>query len=864
MRRSNSAVLVVRVLQVFASVALAGPLAYAQSQPITIYPGPSNAAIGSTRQMSAYVPLSPNTVTWAINGVVGGTAAHGTVTQNGLYTAPAVVPADNIITIKVASTADATKFGTAQLTITQPQTNLWSVSPTTVAASNVNFSVNGGGFVPGAYVTLNNQPIATTFVSATKLTVSTTAPAGVTGVVQVRAVNPGPGSTVSTPVNLSVVTSTVTVGVSPTSASVPVTGTRQFTASVSGASNTSVTWSATPGSINSSGVYTAPASLPNPPTAVVKATSVADPMISASVTVQITQPTVTVSVAPQSAAVTLNGTQQFAATVTNAQTPGVTWMVNGVAGGNSTVGTISSAGLYKAPAVLPSPAGVTIRAVSVEASTVYAQAAVTVQLPPPVMPNLSHARFLEQAAFGPSQADLQSVGQLGIPGWLAQQFAMQESAIAMTPAVSDAQQQYLSRLVHAPDQLRQRMINALAKIIVISANKNIYPNELIPYWQILSKNALGSYRQLLWEITVSPQMGKYLDLANSFKPGVSGGTNENYGRELLQLFTAGLVKLNQDGSAQTDGFGKPLPAYDQDTVVQTARALTGWTYPTPPGGNMTGVNWESFSAPAMEAREQLHDTSAKTLIGGCAIPAGRTVAQETNMALDCVFNHPNTAPFVVTRLIRDLVMSNPSGAYVQRVVNVWNDNGTGAKGDLKAVLTAILLDPEARQDQPSPLSGRLKDPIYHLTAFVRAMNGSLTPQNLRPWTFTTMGQTPLGPPTVFGFYAMLYRIPGTFTAGPEFQIYSPTEAVLRGNYIYQMLNQPNQSDLKIDLSPFIAVAADPQALIEQANATLLYGRMPQSMKNSLATALAAAPDNQQRVITALYLTALSGFYTVQY
>lgn len=853
-----------RIILAVASLGLVGTSASAQSQPITVYPGPANVAIGSTRQMSAYVPLSPNTVTWSINGVVGGSSTYGTVTQNGLYTAPSAVPPDNTITVKVTSTADATKFGTAQLNIAQPQTYVWSVSPGTVSGAAANFHVNGSGFVPGAYVTLNNQAVATTFVSSTKLTVNTALPGSMAGVVQVRAVNPSPGSTTSSPVNLTVVGSTVQVTVSPSSPSVPVTGTQQFTANVTGASNSAVTWSATAGTINSAGLYTAPATLPNPPNASVTATSVADPLVSASVTVQLTQPAVNVSVAPASAVIALNATQQFTATVTNAQSGAVTWMVNGAAGGNSTAGTINGAGLYTAPAVLPSPATVTVRAVSVEAPAVSAQATVTLQLPPPAMPNLSHARFLEQAAFGPSPGDLQSLGQLGIEGWLAQQFAMQESAIAMPGTVGEAQQQYLSRLVHAPDQLRQRMINALAKIVVISSNKNIYPNELIPYWRILSKNAFGNYRQLLWEITVSPQMGKYLDLANSFKPGVSGGTNENYARELWQLFTTGLVRLNPDGSTQTGASGKPIPVYDQNTVVQTARALTGWTYPTPPGGNPNGINWESFSATSMEVREQYHDTNAKTLIDGCTIPAGTGVAEETNLVLDCVFNHANTGPFVVTRLIRDLVTSNPSGAYVQRAVNVWNNNGAGVKGDLKAVLAAILLDPEARQDQASPTSGRLKDPIYHVVSFVRSMNGSLTSQNLRPWTFTTMGQTPLGPPTVFGFYAMLYKIPGSPLAGPEFQIYSPTESVLRGNFIYEMLTQPNQSDLKIDLAPFNAVAADSQALIEQVNATLLYGRMPQSMKNSLAAALAAAYDNQQRVITALYLTALSGYYTVQY
>ena len=814
--------------------------------------------------MSAYVPLSPNTVTWAINNVVGGDSTYGTVTQAGLYTPPAVVPVLNVITVKVTSTADASKFGTAQLSITKPQTYVWSVYPSSFAAGPVSLSINGAGFVPGAVVTIKDQAMPTTYVSATKLTVATTIPVAMAGTAAVRAVNPAPGATTSSPVNVTITVPSVNVTVSPSSATVAVTATKQFTATVTGNANTAVTWSATAGSISATGLYTAPAALPNPATAVVKATSVADPLVSASVNVTLTKPNVVVTVAPSSAQVDLNANMQLLASVTNAQNPAVTWTVNNVTGGNSAVGTVTSAGLYKAPAALPNPATVTVRAVSVEAPTVNGAVLITVKLLPQAMPNLSQARFLDQAAFGPSPVELQTIGQLGINGWLAQQFAMPETPILVPSSYSEAAQQYLSRLVTAPDQLRQRMTNALAKIIVISANKNIYANELVPYWQILSKNAFGNYRTLLGEITVSPQMGKYLDLANSNKAGVAGGTNENYAREVMQLFTIGLVKLNQDGTAQVDGQGKMIPTYDQATVMQTARALTGWTYPTAPGAQPNSNNWENFSAASMEVRPQNHDTSAKTLANGCMIPANTQVAQETSMVLDCLFNHPNTGPFVVTRLIRDIVTSNPSNAYIQRVVNVWNDNGMGVKGDLRAVLTAILLDAEARQDQATPAQGRLKDANYHVVSFIRALNGTLSPTNYRPWELTQMGMSPLAPPSVFSFYSALYRIPGSALAGPEFQIYTPTEAVLRGNWFYGLLTQPTASDLTIDLSGFQAVAADSTALIEKVNATLFYGRMPQAMKTSIANAVALATDNNQRVQTALYLAALSGQYAVQY
>jgi uncharacterized protein (DUF1800 family) len=450
--------------------------------------------------------------------------------------------------------------------------------------------------------------------------------------------------------------------------------------------------------------------------------------------------------------------------------------------------------------------------------------------------------------------------QHGIDNWLASQFAMPATPIAMPATVSAAQSQYLHRIVTAPDQLRQRVVNALSKILVISANKNPYPDEIVPYLQILNKHAFGNYRDLLYDITVSPQMGKYLDLANSKKPAA----NENYPRELMQLFTIGLTELNPDGSMRLDAQNRPIPTYDQATVAQTALALTGWTYPTAAGGAPNVSNWENFSAPAMEAREQFHDTSAKTLAGGCRIPAGLTLNAETNAVLDCLFHHPNTAPFLVTRLIRDLVTSNPSPAYIGRVVQVWNNNGAGGKGDLRAVVTAILTDAEARNTQATPAQGRLKDAVYHAAAFLRAMNGTITPDNIRVWNFTQMGQAPLNPPSVFGSYSLTYRLRGGALAGPEFQIYTPTEAMLRGNFFYGILMNPNQSDVKIDLAPYLAVASDRNTVIERINAALLYGRMPQAMKDSLAAAMAAAADNNQAVITALYLTVLSGTYSVQY
>ena len=231
--------------------------------------------------------------------------------------------------------------------------------------------------------------------------------------------------------------------------------------------------------------------------------------------------------------------------------------------------------------------------------------------------------------------------------------------------------------------------------------------------------------------------------------------------------------------------------------------------------------------------------------------------------LTWLFNHQNIAPFIATRLIRALVKSNPSGDYIARISAVFADNGSGVRGDLKAVVRAILLDPEARNDVAPSDGGRLKDALYHVAAFVRALGGSTASANNLPWEFTRLSQTPLAPNSVFGFYSPLYRIPRSTLVGPEFQIYGPTESVLRGNLLWQVIAQPG-ADFSVSLAPFLNVAGNTIALIDACDQALLYGRMPPAMRTSLANAINAQGDALSRVRTAIYLTALSGFYTVQY
>ena len=748
---------------------------------IAVYPAPARVAKGTTQQFIAYVAVSPNTVTWSVNGVTGGSATQGTITAAGLYTAPAVIPAANAVKVRATSTAKPAIYGESVVTISQPTPWVWSTYPNAlVTGVGKKISLNGSNFIPQAVVRVNGVAWMTTYVNPTTLTA--VGDLTQTGTFAVTVAHPDPGGVISQPVNITVTAAPVepvSVSVSPPVANSALSATTQFTATVKGASNTAVTWTATAGMISASGLYTAPAAMPANAVVTVRATSVADAGKSGQATLTLLP-----------------------------------------AGGGGSPGGNNGA-------------------------------------------NLTAGRFLEQAAFGPTPQELANVHARGISGWLDDQFAMAETPIAIPAQSGNVQSQTLSRLATAPDQLRQKMAWALGQFIVISMNKNIYPDEYVPYQQILSHDAFGNYRTLLADIAESPQMGKYLDLANSNKPGQGNGANENFARELMQLFTIGLNQLNLDGSVKLQN-GQPIPTYVQADVVQTALALTGWTYPTAPGAKPGSNNWENFSQPKMEMRQANHDTSLKTLINGCILPPGQTVQQDMDGVLDCVFKHPNTGPFVATRLIRSLVTSNPSPAFIQRIATVFNDNGTGVRGDLKAVLRAILTDAEARQDAATPSGGRLKDPIYFIVSFVRAMNGTIVPATVIPWNFVAMGETTTQPPSVFGYYSPLYKLPlNPALFGPEFQIFTPTESVEEANMLYQIINQPN-SDPSIDLSPFDAVAGNTAQLLDVVDQKLFYGRMPAQMRTSLATAIDASYNNPQRVQTALYLAALSGQYQVQY
>jgi uncharacterized protein (DUF1800 family) len=579
--------------------------------------------------------------------------------------------------------------------------------------------------------------------------------------------------------------------------------------------------------------------------------------VSSPITVSVVS-TIVVTVSPPSVSVLAGGTQQFQAAVSGSANQAVTWKVNGVVGGDPSSGTISAGGLYTAPSVIPVSGTATVAALCAADGLTQGTATVNIQDPLAV----TYGRFLEQSTFGPTPQLMSHVRQVGIPAFLNEQFATPESSWPPlnTATRSSAVDSFFLNAATGQDQLRQRVVFALSEIIVISMNKNTNGNEIVPWLQLLSRNAFGNYRTLLREITLDASMGKFLDLANSSKPTAMTGANENYAREVMQLFSIGLYQLNPDGSVKLDGQGQPLTTYTQTDVKQMALALTGWTYGNPLGVPPANPNSNYYPGPMLPIQSR-HDTTAKNILGQ-SLAAGQTIVQDLDGAIDIIFNHPNVGPFVATRLIRALVTSNPSPAYIARVASVFSDNGQGVRGDMKAVISAVLLDSDARNDSPPSDFGRLRTPVQHTIALMRALSLPVGQPSQFAYIYYSMSEGMLDAPSVFGHYSPLFHVPRTALFGPEFQIYSPTDAVNRANLFYSMMFNP--WPINPALQPFVNAASNSATLVNAVDNALLFGRMSAQTRAAIIAALPTQYDNNQRALTALYLAAMSGEYLIQH
>jgi uncharacterized protein (DUF1800 family) len=515
------------------------------------------------------------------------------------------------------------------------------------------------------------------------------------------------------------------------------------------------------------------------------------------------------------------------------------------------------------------------------------------------------ARFLTQATFGPAPADVDRVMALGYAAWLDEQFAAAQSLhLPAIPKFADTltpqfvgQYPILSshwtKAAIAPDQLRQRAAYSLSQIFVISmVDMNVlgYPQGIGSYMDMLGRNAFGNFRQLMEDVALHPMMGLYLShLGNQKEDPASGRVpDENFARELLQLFTIGLVELNADGTVRLDSRREPVETYSNADIMGLARVFTGWSWASATKDEASFQPFRGFvvgddprPVKPMEPYPQFHSASDKRFLGKTI--AANTGAQESlKQALDHIFNHPNVGPFVGRQLIQRLVTSNPSPAYVARVSAAFADNGQGVRGDMKAVWRAVLMDPEARDLSrlSDPKFGKLREPVLRLSAWIRAFDVKSASGNYQVF-FTDdptsgIGQAPYRSPSVFNFYRPGYIPPNTGAgaaglAVPEMQITSETSASAYINLVESMALLGSAGfllDLRADYAAEREIAHDVDALVNRIDERLTYGAMTPATRALMREAVSSVPIDafdarNNRVRLALLFALASPDFIVQ-
>ncbi len=523
-------------------------------------------------------------------------------------------------------------------------------------------------------------------------------------------------------------------------------------------------------------------------------------------------------------------------------------------------------------------------------------------------------RFMNQATFGANSAVELRLRRIGISAWLNEQMedkfdasgAQRFSAIPYPNLALQVtnpptgctglclrdnytmypiQNWFFREAIYGEDQqLRRRVSWALGQIWVVSGRETVQPSRMLPYINTIDRHAFGNFRDLMRDMTLNPAMGNYLDMAISTRQN----PNENYAREILQLFTIGLYMLNEDGTVRTDAGGAPIPTYSQDEVNGFTKVFTGWTF-CDVGCVNSRPGIKNYIDPLV-LNEANHDTTEKHVLnypGSVAvIPAGLPAQQDFELAIDNIFYHPNVGPFVGKLLIQQLVTSNPSAAYVRRVAAAFNNNGSGIRGDMKTVIRAILTDPEARGNfKTHPDYGHLREPVVFLTGFLRNMNPTAQPGSPNACKNQSDGvlngvtqlldQDVFNPPSVFNYYPMDYVLQGTTLTAPEFGIFSTGTALKRPNAVNSLIfgiGIPRDGNAtcgtRLDLSRWIALAesdASGAILVDTMNRDFLHGAMSAGMRNHVIGAVqaVASTDHLKRARTALYLVLTSPQFQVQ-
>jgi len=496
-------------------------------------------------------------------------------------------------------------------------------------------------------------------------------------------------------------------------------------------------------------------------------------------------------------------------------------------------------------------------------------------------------RLLDQGTFGPRLDDAQGMSGEDVNAWIDAQMAL--PVTWMLPALRGRNGSrwntqvnvWWEQSVMAEDQLRQRVAFALSQIFVVSGKSGLGGEQegIANYYDLLLRHAFGNYRQLIEAITLNPVMGEYLSMKGNSKPDPARNIrpDENYARELLQLFSIGLEQLNPDGTPRLDGDGVPLPTYDQDVVEGFAHVFTGWHF-----ANAESFVWpknEDYLAP-MRAWPEYHDSGEKRLLNGAIVPAGQAPEQDLAMALDNVAAHPNVGPFLARQLIQRLVTSNPTAEYVRDVAAVFDANAAGERGNLGSTIKAILAHREAREGhllQPT-VFGKVREPLLRVTQLWRAFRPDRFPAEFNyAWAENELAQAPLNAPSVFNFFRPDFSQPGVVSAAdlvsPEFEILDESSMVtltsrLTGSSLWNhnYKTRTNGTTVTLNIDREVALAGDTEALLDHLDMTLLGGRMSVLLRDEtrrLVQARSRSSDPALPVSEAIFLITTSPEAAIQ-
>jgi uncharacterized protein (DUF1800 family) len=485
----------------------------------------------------------------------------------------------------------------------------------------------------------------------------------------------------------------------------------------------------------------------------------------------------------------------------------------------------------------------------------------------------SASRFLGQASFGANSAEIEKIQSIGFATWIEEQFALPQNShreyidwrtsviapMGFGVAPNDFIESFWRQAISGRDQLRQRAAFALSQIFVVSFSDNTVTEMtrgVASYYDMLGKNAFGNFRQLLEDVTLHPIMGIYLSSLRNQKESATRLPDENFAREIMQLFTIGLYELNSDGTPKLDSKGAPIETYRSSDVAGLARVFTGWSWHS--GQGNSGRTKEAFLGTVahpdrdwmpMQSYPEFHSITAKRFLG-IEIPpqSAPDPVASLKRALDTLFAHPNVGPFICRQLIQRLVTSNPSPAYVARVANAFADNGKGVRGDMKAVWLAVLLDPDARAEPSGVTGGKLREPVLRLANLFRAFDSSSRSGRFigidnTDDTATQLGQTPMRAPSVFNFFRPSYTNSGSQIArlglvAPEMQLVHDVSVAGYLNYLQEWLSDAQVRDVQLDFRRASELAYDPDKLTTYLSILISADGLPKSLRYLIVSAVA--------------------------